>query len=114
MSPVTTNFALTFYAVANELESLNVPSYLVVTPAEGMSVLTAWTAEKFTSKMVANTLKKFDLQNKVKTRNIIIPGLLAHMKAELEEELKKAGLEFKITVGTIEAYKIADFVKELS
>ena len=114
MSPVTTNFALTFYAVANELESLNVPSYLVVTPAEGMSVLTAWSAEKFTSKMVANTLKKFDLQNKVKTRNIIIPGLLAHMKAELEEELKKAGLEFKITVGTIEAYKIADFVKELS
>ena len=33
---MTTNFALTFFAVANELESLNVPSYLVVTPAEGM------------------------------------------------------------------------------
>lgn len=111
---MTTNFALTFYAVANELESLNVPSYLVVTPAEGMSVLTAWSAEKFTSKMVANTLKKFDLQNKVKTRKIIIPGLLAHMKQELEEEIKKAGLDFEITVGTIEAYKIADFVKDMN
>lgn len=111
---MTTNFALTFFAVANELESLNVPSYLIVTPAEGMSVLTAWSAEKFTAKMVANTLKKFDLQNKVKTRQIIIPGLLAHMKDELEDEIKKAGLDFKIIVGTIEAYKIADFVKEMS
>lgn len=111
---MTTNFALTFYAVANELESLNVPSYLVVTPADGMSVLTAWSAEKFTSKMVANTLKKFDLQNRVKTREIIIPGLLSHMKEELEEEFQKAGLDFKIKVGTIEAYKIADFVKNLN
>ncbi|MFQ8625935.1 MAG: hypothetical protein ACLSA2_05365 [Candidatus Gastranaerophilaceae bacterium] len=33
---MTTNFALTFYAVANELESLPVPSYLIVTPAEGI------------------------------------------------------------------------------
>lgn len=50
---MTTNFALTFYAVANELESLPVPSYLIVTPADGMSVLTAWSAEKFTAQMVA-------------------------------------------------------------
>ena len=53
---MTTNFALTFFAVANELESLPVPSYLVVTPAEGMSVLTAWSAEKFTAKTAARTL----------------------------------------------------------
>jgi len=107
---MTTNFALTFFAVANELESLNVPSYLIVTPAEGMSVLTAWSAEKFTAQMVAKTLKKFDLINKVKTRKIIIPGLLEHMKEELEEALP----EFEIVVGTIEAYAIADFVKNLS
>lgn len=106
---MTTNFALTFFAVASELENLNVPSYLVVTPAEGMSVLTAWSAEKFTAKMVAKTLKKFNLAEKVKTRKIIIPGLLAHMKQELEEEIK----DFEIVVGTIEAYAISDFVKSL-
>ncbi len=104
---MTTNFALTFYAVANELEDLNIPSYLIVTPAGGMSVLTAWSAEKFTAKMVAKTLKKFDLINKVKTRKIIIPGLLAHMKDELEKALP----EFEIVVGTIEAYSIGEFVK---
>ena len=107
---MTTNFALTFFAVANELESLNVPSYLIVIPAEGMSVLTAWSAEKFTAQIVAKTLKKFDLVNKVKTRKIIIPGLLEHMKEELEEALP----EFEIVVGTIEAYAISDFVKNIS
>lgn len=110
---MTTNFALTFFAVANELESLNVPSYLIVTPAEGMSVLTAWSAEKFTAKIVAKTLKKFGLAEKVKTRKIIIPGLLAHMKDELEEEIKLAELDFEIVIGTIEAYAIGDFVKNM-
>ena len=105
---MTTNFALTFYAVANELEHLNIPSYLIVTPSAGMSVLTAWSAKKFTAKTAAKTLKKFDLKNKVKTRKIIIPGLLAHMKQELEEELDG----FEIIVGTIEAYSISDFVKD--
>lgn len=106
---LTTNFALTFFAVANELESLPVPSYLIVTPADGMSVLTAWSAEKFTAKVAANTLKKFDFANKVKNRKIIIPGLLAHMKEELEEEIK----DFEIVVGTIEAFSIGEFVNNL-
>lgn len=106
---LTTNFALTFFAVANELESLPVPSYLVVTPAEGMSVLTAWSAEKFTAKVAANTLKKFDFANKVKNRKIIIPGLLAHMKEELEEEIK----DFEIVVGTVEAFAISEFVQKM-
>lgn len=107
---MTTNFALTFFAVANELKNLNIPSYLIVTPAEGMSVLTAWSAEKFTAQMVAKTLKKFDFKNKVKTRKIIIPGLLAHMKKELEEVLP----DFEIIIGTIEAYSIEDFIKKLA
>lgn len=109
---MTTNFALTFFAVANELESLNVPSYLIVTPADGMSVLTAWSAEKFTAQMVAKILKKWDFANKVKNRKIIIPGLLAHMKEELEEEIHNAGDDFEIVVGTVEAYAISDFVKD--
>ncbi len=106
---ITTNFALTFFAVANELENLKIPSYLVVIPACGMSVLTAFSAEKFTAKTVVKTLKKFDLLNKVKTRKIIIPGLLAHMKDDLEKSLP----EFEIIVGTVEAYSIGEFVKKL-
>lgn len=106
---MTTNFALTFYAVANELRHLKVPSYLIVIPAGGMSVLTALSAEKFTAKTIAKTLKKFDLINKVKTRKIIIPGLLAPIKNDLEHEIP----EFEFVIGTIEAYSIAEFIKKL-
>lgn len=107
---LTTNFALTYFAVANELEALDVPTYLVVTPSEGMSVLTAWSAEKFTAQIVAKTIKKFDLANKINKKRIIIPGLLAHM----QEEIQEAVPDFEITIGTNEAYLIKDFVKNLS
>lgn len=106
---LTTNFALTYFAVANEIEALNKSAYLVVTPSDGMSVLTAWSAEKFTAQIVAKTVAQFDLANKVKNRQIIIPGLLSHMKGELEEVLP----DFEIVVGTNEAYMIGDFVRDL-
>ena len=107
---MTTNFALTFFAVANELESLPISSYLIVTPSDGMSVLTAWSAEKFTAKKAAKMIKKYNFASKMKNRKIIIPGLLAHMKDELQEEIK----DFKIVVGTVNAFEIGDFVKEFN
>lgn len=107
---MTTNFALTFFAVANELESLDIPSYLVVVPSDGMSVLTAWSAEKFTAKIAADTLKKFNFAQKVKNRKIIIPGLLADMKNELEQEMKG----FEMVAGTVHSFEIKDFVRRLN
>ncbi len=109
-SPVllTTNFALTYFAVAGELESLPFGSYLVVTPSDGMSVLTAWSADKFTAELVAKSVKEFDLAQKVNTRSIIIPGLLSHMQDELQEAMP----EWKIVVGTIEACQIPEFLKQ--
>ena len=110
---LTTNFALTFFAVANELENLKCSSYLIVTPADGMSVLTAWSAEKFTAQMVVKTLIKYNLAEKVKNRKIIIPGLLAHMQKEIETEIKNAGLDFEIIIGTIDDCDIGKFVANL-
>lgn len=106
---LTTNFALTFFAVANELESLDVPTYLIVIPADGMSVLTAWSAEKFTANVVLKTLDNLEIRDKIKTRKIIIPGLLTHMVDELNETVP----DFEFIVGTNEASDIAKFVKSL-
>ena len=106
---LTTNFALTFFAVANELENLNIPSYLIVIPADGMSVLTAWSAEKFTANIVSKTIEKLNIREQIKTRRIIIPGLLAHTKDELQEIIP----DFDFAVGTIEASAIREFVKNL-
>lgn len=106
---LTTNFALTFFAVANELENLNIPSYLIVIPADGMSVLTAWSAEKFTANIVSKTIEKLNIREQIKNRQIIIPGLLAHTKDELQEIIP----DFDFVVGTIEASAIREFVKNL-
>lgn len=106
---LTTNFALTYFAVANEIEALNKPAYLVVTPSEGMSVLTAWSAEKFTAQIVAKTVSQYKLSDKIKNKKIIIPGLLSHMKEEIEEALP----EFEVLVGPNEAYLLGDFVKSM-
>lgn len=105
---LTTNFALTYFAVAGELESLPIGSYLVVTPSDGMSVLTAWSADKFTADLVAKSVKDYQLSEKTDTRKIIIPGLLSHMKDELQEAMP----EWEIVVGTIEACQIPEFLKE--
>lgn len=106
---LTTNFALTYFAVANELEGINVPSYLVVIPADGMSVLTAWSAEKFTADIVSKTLTDLNLREKINTRKIIIPGLLAHLVDELQETIP----DYEFIIGTNEASEIREFVKNL-
>jgi len=106
---LTTNFALTYFAVANEIEALNRPAYLVVTPSDGMSVLTAWSAEKFTAQIAAKTVNNAGLADKINNKQIIIPGLLAHMKDEIKEALP----EFEIITGPNEAYLLNDFVKSL-
>lgn len=106
---LTTNFALTYFAVANELEALNVGTYLIVTPSDGMSVLTAWSAEKFTAKIVAQAVEKSGLFEKVKNKKIYIPGLLSHMQQEIQDAVPN----FEICIGTTEAYLIKDFVQNL-
>jgi acetyl-CoA decarbonylase/synthase complex subunit gamma len=50
---VTTNFSITYFSVANEVEGSGLPAWLLVTDAEGMSVLTAWAAGKFDSERIA-------------------------------------------------------------
>ena len=50
-----------------------------------------------------------NIAEKVKRKAIIIPGLLSHMKDELENALEG----WEIIVGTIEACEIPDFIKSL-
>jgi len=54
---VTTNFSITYFSVANEVEGSGLPAWLLVTDAEGMSVLTAWAAGKFDAERIAKAVK---------------------------------------------------------
>ena len=105
---VTTNFSITYFSVANEVESSGSPAWLVVTDAEGMSVLTAWAAGKFDSERIAKDIKKFGVEDKVSKHRVIIPGHVAVLSGELEEELP--GWEIK--VGPREAVYLPAYLKE--
>lgn len=104
---LTTNFALTYFAVANELSQLKRSSYLVVTPSEGMSVLTAWSAEKITAQIASKIVRESKVLETIKNKKLIIPGYLADLQEELQEELP----EWEVIIGTKEAYQIPAAVK---
>ena len=104
---VTTNFSITYFAVANELESSGVPAWLLVADADGMSVLTAWAAGKFDADRIAKTVKGSGIGDKVNHHRVIIPGHVSVLMGELEEEL--AGWEIK--VGPREAVDLPRYLK---
>ncbi len=105
---ITCNFSLTYFIVSGEVEGSNVPSWLLIKDTEGLSVLTAWAAGKFGADMIAQFMKKAGIEDKVKHRELIIPGYLASMKGELEEELPG----WTITIGPREAGHLPAFLKE--
>ncbi|MBU0480140.1 MAG: acetyl-CoA decarbonylase/synthase complex subunit gamma [Proteobacteria bacterium] len=105
---ITCNFSLTYFIVSGEIEGSKVPSWLLIKDTEGLSVLTAWAAGKFGSDMIAQFIKKSGVEDKVKHRELIIPGYLASMKGELEEELPG----WTITIGPREAGHLPSFLKE--
>jgi len=105
---VTTNFSLTYYTVESEVEASKIPSYIVSVDSEGMSVLTAWAAEKFTAGKIAAALKSTDITKKVSHKNVIIPGYVAVLSGKLEEESGR-----KVIVGPREASGIPTFLKGL-
>ncbi len=105
---VTTNFSITYFSVANEVEGSGLPAWLVVTDAEGMSVLTAWAAGKFDAERIAKAVKGFDLASKVSRKRIVLPGHVAVLSGELEEELS----DWEIRVGPREAVDLPAFMKQ--
>ena len=104
---VTTNFSITYFSVANEVESSGLPGWLLVTDAEGMSVLTAWAAGKFDAERIAKAVKESGASGKINHKQVILPGHVAVLMGELEEELP--GWEIK--VGPREAVDLPAFLR---
>lgn len=104
---VTTNFSITYFSVSNEIEGSGNKGWLLVADAEGMSVLTAWAAGKFDAERIAKTVKITGIEDKISHRSIILPGHVAVLSGELEEELP--GWEIK--VGPREAVNLPQYLK---
>jgi acetyl-CoA decarbonylase/synthase complex subunit gamma len=104
---VTTNFSLTYFIVSGEIESSKVDSWLGIVDSEGQSVLTAWAAGKFVPDAIAKFVNTSGIADKVKHRKLIIPGYVAQISGELDEELP----EWEIMVGPREAADIATYLR---
>jgi acetyl-CoA decarbonylase/synthase complex subunit gamma len=104
---ITSNFSLTYFIVAGEIENSKIPAYLLIKDTEGLSVMTAWAAGKFVADVIAPFVKKCGITDKIKHRNLIIPGYSASESGGLEEELP----DWKIEVGPREAAHIPAYLK---
>lgn len=108
-SPVllTSNFSLTYFIVSGEIENSRVPSWLLVKDTEGLSVMTAWAAGKFSADTIGPFVKKSGIADKVRHRKLVIPGYAAAISGELEEELP----DWQILIGPREAAYIPGYLK---
>jgi acetyl-CoA decarbonylase/synthase complex subunit gamma len=104
---ITTNFSITYFSVANEVEGSGLPAWLLVTDAEGMSVLTAWAAGKFDAERIAKAVKAFNVGEKISKKQVVLPGHVAVLSGELEAELPG----WEIRVGPREALDLPKYMK---
>ena len=105
---VTVDFALTYFIVSGDIERSKVPCWLVIPDAGGYSVLTSWAAGKFGGNSIAAFVKECGIAEKTKNRDLIIPGKVAVIKGDLEENLP----DWNIIIGTEESMEIPKFLKE--
>jgi acetyl-CoA decarbonylase/synthase complex subunit gamma len=104
---MTTNFALTFYTVASDIESAGVNCYLLVVDTEGLAVDSSVAGRKLTSDKIAEALKETKMEEKVKHKKLIIPGKAARLSGETQE---LSGWE--ILVGPRDSSEIPKFLQD--
>ena len=80
---------------------------LLISDASGMSVLTAWAAGKFSAGTIKKFFDDYDIENRVRSRTLIIPGKVAVLKSEIEEKLPG----WNVVVGPMEAVQLVQFIR---
>ncbi len=108
-SPVmlTTNFALTYYTVASDIESNGLNCYLIVVDTEGHAVDTSVAGRKLTAENTAEAIKTAMVEEKVNHKKLIIPGKAARLSGEIQE---LSGWE--VLVGPRDSSEIPKFLSE--
>ncbi|HOV80451.1 MAG TPA: acetyl-CoA decarbonylase/synthase complex subunit gamma [Bacillota bacterium] len=104
---ITTNFSLSYFCVAGDVEASKVPGYILPVDTDGVSVLTGWAAGKFTPEKIAEALKSTGIEKKVSHRAVIIPGSVAVLKEKLQEI---SGWE--VMVGPMDSSGIPSFIRK--
>ncbi|HEC63410.1 MAG TPA: acetyl-CoA decarbonylase/synthase complex subunit gamma, partial [Candidatus Acetothermia bacterium] len=103
---VTTNFALTYFTVEGEVERSKVPAYIAVVDTEGLGVLNAYADDRLTAEKIIKTVREYGVMDRVNHNKLIIPGLVAVLKMEIQEETG-----WEVIVGPEDAAGIPAFLK---
>lgn len=104
---ITTNFSLTYFIVSGELENSKVPCRLAIMDCEGLSVLTAWAAGKFTASKISQFIQESGIENEIKHKELIIPGYVAILSGSIEDKLPG----WKVIIGPREANALPAFLR---
>ncbi|MCU0629648.1 MAG: acetyl-CoA decarbonylase/synthase complex subunit gamma [Methanoregulaceae archaeon] len=102
---ITSNFALTYYTVLSDIEKLN--CYLLVADTEGLSVDSAVAGRKFNAQKVADIISSSGISKKVTHRTLIIPGLAARLKGDIED-----AINWDVMVGPRDSAGIPAYLRE--
>jgi acetyl-CoA decarbonylase/synthase complex subunit gamma len=105
---VTTNFSLTYFTVRSDVESAKTPAYLLIAECDGMSVLTAWAAGKFTAGSIAKILAESGIAAQVAHRTLILPGTVARLSGKIEELS-----QWRVLVGPQESSALPAYLRRL-
>jgi len=111
-SPImfTTNFSLTYFCVAAEVERSKIPAFISVVDSGGLGVLNSYAGDKISAEKVIKTLEAQKALDRVKHRRLIIPGLLPSFRAEIED----ASPWKEVLIGPENASGIPAFLKQHS
>ncbi len=105
---ITTNFSLTYFTVAQEIEASRIPAYLLIVDTEGTSVLTAWSSDRFNAKKILDAVENLNIKDLVSHNRLIIPGYVGPLKGDLEEISS-----WNILVGPREAVDLPKFLRNM-
>ncbi|MDF2955816.1 MAG: CO dehydrogenase/acetyl-CoA synthase gamma subunit [Candidatus Alkanophagales archaeon MCA70_species_2] len=104
---VTTNFALTYYTVESDITSSNIDSYLLVIDTEGICVEAAVAGGQLTAAKIKEALEASELENKVKHKTLVLPGLAARISGETED-----ATGWKVMVGPLDSGRIPNWMEK--
>ena len=104
---ISGNCTLTFNIVSGDLGRSKVPSFLLVVDTKGLTVDTAVGSGDFSADVIADFVDKCKVEEKIKHKILIIPGVAS----DLLNDLKTTLPNWRILIGPKDSKEISKFVK---
>ncbi|MFH0859639.1 MAG: acetyl-CoA decarbonylase/synthase complex subunit gamma [Candidatus Altiarchaeota archaeon] len=104
---VTTNFSLTYFTVAGDLQKSSIDSYLLVVGTKGFAVDTAIATGDLSGSKIREAIENSKLADKVKHRKLILPMFASQIRGTIEDETG-----WEVLIGPRDSSEIGKFVKE--